>query len=121
MKIVNFKFLVWVVVFILIPLIILGAISFTIFSRALEENSRKHYEQMVQTFQHIVDKNLEERIKQIRLIGKGSALSVFANFLEVGGADANRIGVDREVGQITDNLLEQSKALRETVSALRIE
>lgn len=94
MKTINLKLLVSMLFFILTPLIMLGIISFKVASKALHENARRQYEQIVQTSQNIIDEKLEERLKQIRLIQNSNILAVFSGF---SGLGSNKTSVDGEV------------------------
>jgi len=85
MKTIYFKFLVLIGCFILMSLLALGIISFKAASRALQENSRKQYEQLVQNSQEKVDEKLRERLNQIKFILDSSNLALFADSLEVSG------------------------------------
>ncbi len=94
MKTISYKFFVLIIFFILVPLIALGFISFTVASRALQENSHKQYEQMVWNSKERIDERLAERLKQIELIRGSSTLLLFSGFTGVG---SNRTSVDNEV------------------------
>ncbi|HWP47473.1 MAG TPA: methyl-accepting chemotaxis protein [Candidatus Limnocylindrales bacterium] len=94
MKTISYKFFVLIIFFILVPLIALGFISFTVASRALQENSRKQYEQMVWNSKERIDERLADRIKRIESIRGSSTLLLFSGFTGVG---SNRTSVDNEV------------------------
>jgi len=94
MKTIRIKFLVLMVLFILIPLIVLEAISFKVASKALQENSRKQYEQLVQNSRKTLDEKLDERLDQIKRLLESNTLALFSGFLGVG---SNKANVDGEV------------------------
>jgi methyl-accepting chemotaxis protein len=79
MKTIHIKFLVLTLIFILIPLVVLGYFSFRVASRVLKENSRKQYEQMVRSFQEKLDEKMRERLRQIELIRDSNTLALFSD------------------------------------------
>lgn len=77
MKTIRFKFLVFSLLLSIIPLTILGFISFRDSSHILQETTYQRLSQMIQDFQRDIDNHLLTRLSAVQFLSESFALAAF--------------------------------------------